>query len=71
MSETLDPNELVCVYSAANIMEAHLVRNVLLDAEIDAEVSERTPAAGDNSCDVVVRLADEAIARALIAKSKP
>jgi hypothetical protein len=68
MSETPDPDELVCVYSAANIMEAHVVRNVLLDAEIDAEVSER---AGESACDVVVRLADEAIARAAIAKSKP
>lgn len=41
------PDDVVSVYRAANVTEAHLVKNLLLDAGIDAHVSEENePFAG-------------------------
>lgn len=42
-----DPEALVSIYQAANVTEAHLVKNLLLDAGIEARVSEENePLAG-------------------------
>lgn len=42
-----DPEDLVSIYRAANVTEAHLVKNLMLEAEIDAVVSEENePLAG-------------------------
>jgi hypothetical protein len=42
-----DPEALVSIYQAANVTEAHLVKNILLDEGIDAVVSEENePLAG-------------------------
>lgn len=71
MNKSPDPNELVSIYQGSNITDAHRVRNLLLDDEIDAEVSEQAPLAGDFSCCVIVRREDEARARAIIARAKP
>jgi hypothetical protein len=65
-----DPNELVSVYRAANPIEANLVKNLLADEGIAAAVSEENePLAGLDITppDVLVRVADEARARAFIA----
>lgn len=59
-----DPQDLVSVYQAANPTEAHLVMNLLLDEDIDAQVSEENePFAGLPVVppDVLVRKADEAL----------
>ena len=64
-----DPQDLVSIYKAANVTEAHLVKNLLLEEEIDASVSEENePLAGLPivASDVLVRKADEARARAII-----
>ncbi len=66
-----DPQDLVSVYQAANPTEAHLVMNLLLDEDIDAQVSEENePFAGLPVVppDVLVRKADEARARAIVAE---
>lgn len=42
-----DPEDLVSIYRAANVTEAHLVKNLILDEGIDAVVSEENePLAG-------------------------
>jgi hypothetical protein len=42
-----DPEDLVSIYQAANVTEAHLVKNLVLDAGIRAVVSEENePLAG-------------------------
>ncbi|HEY5312367.1 MAG TPA: DUF2007 domain-containing protein [Pirellulales bacterium] len=42
-----DPEALVSIYQAANVTEAHLVKNLMLDAGIAAVVSEENePLAG-------------------------
>ena len=64
-----DPQDLVSVYQAANPTEAHLVMNLLLDEDIDAQVSEENePFAGLPIVppDVLVRKADESRARKII-----
>jgi hypothetical protein len=64
-----DPKDLVSVYKAANVTEAHLVMNLLLDEGIDANVSEENePLAGLSIAapDVLVRREDEARAQAII-----
>jgi len=64
-----DPRDVVSVYKAANVTEAHLVKNLLLEEEIDAFVSEENePLAGLTIVppDVYVRQTDEARARAII-----
>lgn len=64
-----DPKDLVSVYKAANVTEAHLVMNLLLDEGIDANVSEENePLAGLGIAapDVLVRREDEARAQAII-----
>jgi hypothetical protein len=64
-----DPKDLVSVYKAANVTEAHLVMNLLLDEGIDANVSEENePLAGLTIAapDVLVRREDEARAQAII-----
>lgn len=44
-----DPDDLVSVYRAANLAEAHLIKNLLLDDGINAAVSEENePFAGLN-----------------------
>jgi hypothetical protein len=63
-----DPDALVSVYSAANVTDAHLVKNLLADGGIDGSV------AGENEpfsltitpSDVLVRQRDETRARAII-----
>ena len=43
----MDPDDLVSVYQAAHVTEAHLVKNMLLDEDIPAYVSEENePLAG-------------------------
>ena len=64
-----DPQDLVSIYQAANITEAHLVKNLLLEAEIDVSVSEENePLAGLTIVppDVLVRRSDEVRARAIV-----
>jgi len=64
-----DPKDLVSVYTGANVTEAHLVMNLLLDEGIDAFVSEENePLAGLSIAapDVLVRTEDEVRARAII-----
>lgn len=64
-----DPNDLVSVYQGANVTEAHLVMNLLLEQGIEASVSEENePLAGLSiaSPDVLVKRSDEVRARALI-----
>ena len=63
-----DPQDLVSVYRAANPTEAHLLMNLLIDEDIDAQVSEENePFAGLPivPADVLVRKADETRARAI------
>jgi hypothetical protein len=65
-----DPQDLISVYRAANTTEAYFVHNLLVDASIAAEVTEENePFAGLPVVppDVLVRKADEARARAVIA----
>lgn len=64
-----DPKDLVSVYKGANVTEAHLVMNLLLDEGIDANVSEENePLAGLSLAapDILVRREDEVRARAII-----
>jgi rubrerythrin len=64
-----DPEELVSVYRAAEVPEAHLVKSLLLDENIDAEVSEENePFAGLAivPADVLVRRRDLARAEAIV-----
>jgi hypothetical protein len=65
-----DPQDLVSVYKAENPTEAHFVMNLMLDEDIDAQVSEENePFAGLPivSPDVLVRKADEVRAREVVA----
>jgi len=64
-----DPKDIVSVYKGANVTEAHLVMNLLLDEGIEAFVSEENePLAGLSIAapDVLVRAEDEVRARAII-----
>ena len=66
-----DPDEPVVVFQAANDIEAHLVKNLLLDEGIEASVSEEhaqilLPSSPLLSPHVLVRRADEARARPII-----
>lgn len=64
-----DPEELVSVYRANEVAEAHLVKNLLLDENIDAQVSEENePFAGLNivPADVLVRRRDLPRAEAIV-----
>ena len=64
-----DPQNLVSVYQATNVTEAHLVKNLLLDEEIEAFVSEENePLAGlpIAQCDVLVKASDEARAVGIV-----
>ena len=64
-----DPDDLISVYRAAEVIEAHLVKDLLLDEEIDAVVSEENePLAGLPivPADVLVRRRDLARAQALV-----
>ena len=64
-----DPQDLVSIYRAANPADAHFVMNLLLDEDIDAQVSEENePFAGLPIVppDVLVRKADEARARLIV-----
>ncbi len=66
-----DPQDLVSIYRAANPTEAHFLMNLLLDEDIDAQVSEENePFAGLPIVppDVLVRKADEARARSIVAE---
>lgn len=66
-----DSQDLVSVYQAASLVEAHLVKNLLLEAEIDVEVSEENePLAGlpIAQSDLLVRRSDEARARQVVAE---
>ena len=65
----MSDEDLVSVYRAANITEAHMVKNLLLEEEIDAYVSEENePLAGlpIASPDVLVRKSDEARALEIV-----
>jgi rubrerythrin len=64
-----DPQDLVSVYRASNVTEAHLVKNLLLEEGIEAQVAEENePLAGlpITESEVLVREADEARARAIV-----
>jgi rubrerythrin len=64
-----DPMELVTVYKAASLAEAHLVKNLLLDEEIEAYVAEENEALAGltfNQSDVFVRREDETRALAIV-----
>lgn len=66
-----DPKDLISVYQAANSTEAFLVKNQLLNEGIEAFVSEQNePLAGlpIAAPDVLVSRADEARARAIVAR---
>ena len=65
-----DPQDLVSVYQATNVTEAHLVKNMLFDEGIESSVSEQNePLAGlpIAQCDVLVRVADEQHALQIVA----
>ena len=65
-----DPDELIKIYRAANVTEAHLVRNMLEDEGVQAIVTEENePLSGLNlvGCDVMVKRSDETQAEQLIA----
>ena len=65
-----DPEELISIYRATHLTEAHLIKNLLLEDEIDATVGEENePLAGLTivQSDVLVHRKDEARARAIIA----
>ena len=65
-----DPQDLVSVYQATNVTEAHLVKNMLFDEGIESSVSEQNePLAGlpIAQCDVLVRVADEQLALQIVA----
>ena len=67
----MDSDDLVSVYEAANVTEAHLLKNLLIDEGIDAFVSEENePLAGLTITppDVLVPSSREADARRIIAK---
>jgi len=56
-----EPEELVSIYKAANVTEAHLVKNIMLQAGIEARVTEEyDPLAGLNigAPDVLVHRRD-------------
>lgn len=64
-----DPMELITVYKAGTLAEAHLVKNLLMDEEIDAYVAEENEAMAGlsfNQSDVLVRRGDEARALAIV-----
>ncbi|HTM54265.1 MAG TPA: DUF2007 domain-containing protein [Pirellulales bacterium] len=63
-----DPQELVSVYEAENVTEAHLVKNLLVDEGIEAVVSgEHDPfSIPITASEVFVKRADEARAREII-----
>lgn len=63
-----DPDEVIPVYEAENVTEAHLVRDLLVDEGIDAMVSEENVPLGlpITPTHVLVRREDEARARAVI-----
>ncbi|HEX3658709.1 MAG TPA: DUF2007 domain-containing protein [Pirellulales bacterium] len=64
-----DPEALVSIYQAANVTEAHLVKNLMLDAGIAAVVSEENePLAGLSIAapDVLVQQRDFARAEQII-----
>lgn len=66
-----DPEDLISVYQAANAAEAHLVKNLLADSDIDSSVSEENePLAGLPMVppDVLVRRRDVERAEAIIAE---
>src|SRR5258708_5831755 len=66
-----DPQDLVSVYRAANPTEAHMLMNLLIDEDIDARAAEENePFAGLPvvPAEVLVRKADEARARAIVAE---
>lgn len=66
-----DPEDLISVYQAANMTEAYLVRNLLGDEGIEAQVSEENePFAGLPIVppDVLVRKSDELRAQTLVAQ---
>lgn len=65
-----DPADLVSVYKAANVTDAHLVKNLIIDAGIEAFVSEENePLAGltITAPDVLVARKEEARAREIVA----
>ena len=67
----MNSDDLVSVYAAANVTEAHFVKNLLIDEGIDAFVSEENePLAGlpIAAPDVLVPKAREAEARRIVAK---
>lgn len=67
---TSDPENLVSVYQGANVTEAHLVRNLLLEEGIEAHVSEQNePLSGlpIAAPDVLVHLKDQPQAAEIIA----
>jgi hypothetical protein len=63
------PDDLVAVYEGANVTEAHLVKDILLEEEIDATVTEENdPLSGlpITPPHVLVRRRDEPRARFLV-----
>ncbi len=65
-----DPNELISVYEAANVTEAHFVKNMLIDEGIEASVSEENEplALPIAAPDVLIFAAKTKRARAIIDK---
>ncbi len=63
-----DSDELIPVYEAENVTEAHLLRDLLVDEGIDAVVSEENVPLGlpITPTHVLVRREDEARARAFV-----
>ena len=64
-----DPLDLVSVYKAADVTEAFLVKNMLLDQQVDAFVAGQTAIVANlNPVEVYVRQHDESRARPVIAE---
>ena len=64
-----DPQDLISIYRATSPVEAYLVRDLLMDENIDAQVSEANePLAGLSiaAADVLVRRGDLPRAQALV-----
>lgn len=64
-----DPSDLVIVYQAENVTEAHLVKNLLLDEGIEATVTDEAEPLSSlpiTPVNVVARRIDELRARQII-----
>lgn len=66
-----DPNDIIAVYHGANVTEAHLVKNLLLEEGIEARVADEFEVFGGlgiDTPDVLVHVRDRQRAEAIVAQ---